>query len=646
MTSTHAIETLCLDCGFAASETAWQMQPWLSEFFNGPARRAIEDAFDCYCDSESVWQLDSLDVDLGVFGSEDSMETWARRLRDSVFIALEKARYDQVGTIRKSVTIRESERRNAPNEDFDTTSRVGNEVKFRLIPFAHYLRRGYLPWSSFRRDGFDIDVLLSSIVIEDTGALLDMLFSEPKREGVLQRLCAQGRSVSLSVLLHECSPEIFDVFSDVLGPWLRHLSRIEVGTKEQIRQLDSELRRLCFLASAESGVVATNKTHLLPPLARDEEIKGNDHTRCLSTLKLSQRIGVTLFDSLGYDPLTQTHVAFERIGLQYHKTEIANQIDRALRAIPGTSPEPELFRVLGLSVNDADRRRIVRTWQLMHAVFIAKSQRKSPRFFRILNATYSRFPEWVEHTLRLWSQHRALRRNFGKRVDSEGMSLLFSVLSHCNPLGPKTTPLQTVEGVDWTHVFKSIAPTSAQNQDQQRSFFVERVVRFAIQGQSLPRTEIEWIAFARASVHELLGSASPNIKALLPSGASARLINKNAPQSPQTNQGENFYRALKSEPKNPEAVIEVDGTCADKVSIESFAQPVLRSVLVGSANCTEPELFEVLRVACREDAKSLAASLRIWVTDATIRKSWLERFTLRTLGALTLLAGQGLSKMA
>ena len=84
----HMIDTLEWACHFRNQQLAYSTQDRLGTFLRGPALQTMATLFERISPLDEVWQIDRLEVDLGVLDADATPEQWAACLADRLWDAL------------------------------------------------------------------------------------------------------------------------------------------------------------------------------------------------------------------------------------------------------------------------------------------------------------------------------------------------------------------------------------------------------------------------------------------------------------------------------------------------------------------------------------------------------------------------------
>jgi hypothetical protein len=224
MNAQHRIDDVIFDIAFAspALERAWAGT--LRSLVIDDLLPLADEIFNQYGGDDTVWQIDTLDVDIGDVSAQDFRAEMAVRLRS----ALERALRAKIGPIpAMGATTAAAAAATAPTataaapddvhdvgnegqahqgeQDWRVTSRVRADIDMLHV----YLTHGGMPWQVDANSAAAHETLLQRLLQSGADALLDYLRRSPAQAVLLARLTQQFPESQLRQLLQQLTPSHF-----------------------------------------------------------------------------------------------------------------------------------------------------------------------------------------------------------------------------------------------------------------------------------------------------------------------------------------------------------------------------------------------------------------------------------------------------
>ena len=216
MNAQHRIDDLMFDIAFAspALERAWA--DTLRSLVIDELLPLADDIFNQYGGDDTVWQIDTLDVDIGDVPAQNFRAEMAARLR----AALERALRAKIGPIPAMATAAATaatsaaaaaapeamhdagNEGNQDQQDWRVTSRIRADIDM----LHAYLTHGGMPWQVDANSAAAHETLLQRLLQSGVEALLDYLRRAPARAVLLARLSQQFPESQLRQLLQQLMP--------------------------------------------------------------------------------------------------------------------------------------------------------------------------------------------------------------------------------------------------------------------------------------------------------------------------------------------------------------------------------------------------------------------------------------------------------
>ncbi|WP_299114011.1 contractile injection system tape measure protein [uncultured Winogradskyella sp.] len=195
---THIISRLKWDTSFDKKETAYEFQGQLSSWSKNYMPREINSIFDKACTQEQTWEIDSLELDLGVVNYKNLNYSLSKKLKEAL--------QEKLGNL-----LLESNRGSRKLKIL-----YANTSKIELI--KTFLIQGYMPWNYESKNG-SVNQILSSLLKNDKKEIDRMIKEIGVNENVRKRIAWQIKEENLLMIIEGLEPsnyvQIFDFANEL-----------------------------------------------------------------------------------------------------------------------------------------------------------------------------------------------------------------------------------------------------------------------------------------------------------------------------------------------------------------------------------------------------------------------------------------------
>lgn len=291
-TAHHLIETLRWECRHPQPGGAAQHQQRLAEFFRSDGARIIETLFEQCSPRGERWQLERLEIDLGVLRAKASFSEWGERLQQTLSSELLRLQQQDAGLRSAGRTdtgdtddtddtgdTDAATNADAPGTPADQSISPAAGADRSLAAFVHYLEHGYLPWTADRLEARDLSGWLTRLARHHGSQLWQRLHALQPPETALQRLTQITPHDGLQALLETRDRELASALNwldlEVLMPLYTH-GQLSAYELQQLQQHWRAASLRALWPSTASVLSAERRQNLLQNLsAALEEILGS-----------------------------------------------------------------------------------------------------------------------------------------------------------------------------------------------------------------------------------------------------------------------------------------------------------------------------------------------------------------------------------
>lgn len=274
----HLIQKQILQLRLRDTEHAWEQQEALAEQLQRDGLRVMEEVFDEIAGSDTVWRIDTLEVELGNITAGARAEVWQERFRSALKEAV--LRQVQQDASEYSTSGKPgSEEAAWNNAGHSTSDRLSREAA-TWEAWLHFLAHGRLPWwfpsPVFTEWEF---ALLSVLQVAPEARVPELLRLLSKQSNTLPRLLRQHSAAFLVAALKALRPGL----SALVEPWQQQLAQ---GPETIWR---AWLKQCWVLAAIQTPEVLEKRMH---ELSRHSLLQNQALTRATPEIILDLFAGV------------------------------------------------------------------------------------------------------------------------------------------------------------------------------------------------------------------------------------------------------------------------------------------------------------------------------------------------------------------
>ncbi|MBV8659991.1 MAG: hypothetical protein JO142_19395 [Burkholderiales bacterium] len=484
----HMIDTLEWACHFRNQQLAYSTQDRLGTFLRGPALQTMATLFERISPLDEVWQIDRLEVDLGVLDADATPEQWAACLADRLWDALLQQRQALDG--------------NGPQSaDRAGGTQAKPAIQHELDNFIYFLQHGRLPWSMDRLAGPH----LADWLVELAEGVGPRLWSRIEKVRTDQHVRARLSQISphhgLHALLATRHPELADALilldEQLLLP-LQGKGRLSAHQAQQIRQA-WRVAALNTLWGARTSRISEREMQALITTLRDIIIRqvGGQGLLWLSTKRLSQQRLVAV------SPLSHNLLA----GVSGRSPDAA-----------GVSAPPLAD---GSPATDATRQLLEGALLRLDMALESPQPVPAGALLPLLEALAERSPAALHARLHLHVLSRASRRTWLTTLGSHALWMLMQQLTASEPAAEgeapeaevATSPLLADTWAESLRQFSLAALRQPPLSELQiplgfsaiQRWLVDYTLCYLALGHALPQDHVAWQALWQHAMVEMLG---------------------------------------------------------------------------------------------------------------------------------------------
>ena len=276
MSSAHRIDEFIFDCSFDSFSLANEHEPEMNAFLTAKLLPAIDSILDEFDETDAVWRLDRVEIDLGNIPGVDFYAELIQRVQEELSDQLRamQSNFVQPGSI--------------PFKTLPTQLPVQrlSKIQTDLEKLQDFLLTGRMPWSMDTADRHVHEKMLQQVLREHSAsaAWVHLLKRLPpaERTVVINRLVSQFPRSALEDVLSRITPDHAHPLLDFLRLYQRAMSHTDTMPAAQTQAVNAAWEKLLALL-LQHGPSEANRVTLLDRLFR--EIAPPQARESLSLLK-------------------------------------------------------------------------------------------------------------------------------------------------------------------------------------------------------------------------------------------------------------------------------------------------------------------------------------------------------------------------
>ncbi|PTQ78768.1 hypothetical protein C8R26_10183 [Nitrosomonas oligotropha] len=299
MSSTHRIDEFIFDCSFDSFSLANEHEPEMNAFLTAKLLPAIDSILDEFDETDAIWRLDRVEIDLGNIPGVDFYAELIQRVQEELSDQLRamQSNFVQPGSI--------------PFKTLPTQLPVQrlSKIQTDLEKLQDFLLTGRMPWSMDTADRHVHEKMLQQVLREHSAsaAWVHLLKRLPpaERTVVINRLVSQFPRSALEDVLSRITPDHAHPLLDFLRLYQRAMSHTDTMPAAQTQAVNAAWEKLLALL-LQHGPSEANRVTLLdrlfreiaPPQARESLALLKRIRQLAAQSRHEERTGSLLYDAL------------------------------------------------------------------------------------------------------------------------------------------------------------------------------------------------------------------------------------------------------------------------------------------------------------------------------------------------------------
>jgi len=299
MSSTHRIDEFIFDCSFDSFSLANEHEPEMNAFLTARLLPVIDSILDEFDETDAVWRLDRVEIDLGNIPGVDFYAELIQRVQEELSDQLRamQSNFAQSGSI--------------PVKTLPTQSPVQrlSKIQTDLEKLQDFLLTGRMPWPMDTADRHVHEKMLQQVLREHSAsaAWVHLLKRLPSAERtvVINRLVSQFSRSALEDILSRITPDHAHPLLDFLRLYQRAMSHTDTMPAAQTKVINAAWEKLLALL-LQPGQPAADRVTLLdrlfreiaPPHARESLALLKRIRQLAAQSRHEERTGSLLYDAL------------------------------------------------------------------------------------------------------------------------------------------------------------------------------------------------------------------------------------------------------------------------------------------------------------------------------------------------------------
>ncbi|WP_350151367.1 contractile injection system tape measure protein, partial [Nitrosomonas sp.] len=299
MSSAHRIDEFIFDCSFDSFSLANEHEPEMNAFLTAKLLPAIDSILDEFDETDAVWRLDRVEIDLGNIPGVDFYAELIQRVQEELSDQLRalQSNFVQSGSI--------------PVETLPTQlpAQRLSKIQTDLEKLQDFLLTGRMPWSMDTADRHVHEKMLQQVLREHSAsaAWVHLLKRLPpaERTVVINRLVSQFPHGALEDILSRITPDHAHPLLDFLRLYQRAMSHTDAMPAVQTQAVNAAWEKLLAML-LQHGQPAANRVTVLdrffreiaPPHARESLSLLKRIRQLAAQSRHEERTGSLLHDAL------------------------------------------------------------------------------------------------------------------------------------------------------------------------------------------------------------------------------------------------------------------------------------------------------------------------------------------------------------
>ncbi|MER0202844.1 MAG: hypothetical protein DU480_03100 [Nitrosomonas sp.] len=262
MSSAHRIDEFIFDCSFDSFSLANEHEPEMNSFLTARLLPAIDSILDEFDETDAVWRLDRVEIDLGNIPGVNFYAELIQRVQEELSDQLRamQSNFAQSGSI--------------PVKTLPTQLPVQrlSKIQTDLEKLQDFLLTGRMPWPMDTADRHVHEKMLQQVLREHSAsaAWIHLLKRLPsvERTVVINRLVSQFPRSALEDVLSCITPDHAHPLLDFLRLYQRALSHMDTMPAAQTQAVNAAWEKLLAML-LQHGQPAANRVTLLDRLFRE-----------------------------------------------------------------------------------------------------------------------------------------------------------------------------------------------------------------------------------------------------------------------------------------------------------------------------------------------------------------------------------------
>ncbi|TXI28810.1 MAG: hypothetical protein E6Q60_06520, partial [Nitrosomonas oligotropha] len=299
MSSAHRIDEFIFDCSFDSFSLANEHEPEMNAFLTARLLPAIDSILDEFDETDAVWRLDRVEIDLGNIPGVDFYAELIQRVQEELSDQLRamQSNFAQSGSI--------------PVKTLPTQLPVQrlSKIQTDLEKLQDFLLTGRMPWSMDTADRHVHEKMLQQVLREHSAsaAWVHLLKRLPSAERtvVINRLVSQFPRSALEDVLSRITPDHAHPLLDFLRLYQRAMSHTDTMPAAQTQAVNAAWEKLLTLLLQHGQSEADRVTlldrlfrEIAPPQARESLALLKRIRQLAAQSRHEERTGSLLHDAL------------------------------------------------------------------------------------------------------------------------------------------------------------------------------------------------------------------------------------------------------------------------------------------------------------------------------------------------------------
>lgn len=211
----HLIDEVIFDITFDSMSNPHARESALRAFIVDALLPVVDDVFSQYSAADLVWQIDTLDIDIGDVSEQNFQAEMIAQLTSTLVQAL----HEKIAPLQRDATV-------------DGVRAISSHQADTDLLF-NYLIDGSLPWQANMHEDAAHELLLQRVLQTDVDDLFAFLRVSPMRMAMLSRLTQQFPEMQLLAILQKLVPAHFDRLRNVLDDFRQVFAKMNGGNATQ-----------------------------------------------------------------------------------------------------------------------------------------------------------------------------------------------------------------------------------------------------------------------------------------------------------------------------------------------------------------------------------------------------------------------------